>query len=56
MSMDHELLINRLRAATEDDVIRSFAGAYIKLAEHSPRELLEFFSRMIDVLIGEVEH
>lgn len=39
----------RLRAATEDDVTRALAGAYIEL-EASPVVLLEFFNRMLDVM------
>ena len=42
----------RLRAATEDDVTRALDGAYVKL-DSPAADLLEFFNRMLDVVVGE---
>ena len=50
--MDRDELIERLRAATEDDVSRALADAYVQLGEVPAADLLEFFKRMLDVLIG----
>ena len=52
--MDQEQLITRLRAATEDDVTRALDGAFVKI-DAPAADLLEFFNRMIDVLVGEDE-
>ena len=43
--------IKRLRAATEDDVTRALEAAYVKL-DAPAADLLEFFNRMFDVVIG----
>ena len=51
--MNQDQIIKRLRAATEDDVTRAYAGALIDRA--GSVDLLEFFNRMIDVMIGEEE-
>lgn len=45
-------MIKRLRAATEDDVLRAFDGAYI---DRPAADMLEFFQRMLDVMIGPPE-
>lgn len=44
--------VAELRAATEDDVQRALEGAYCQNCGE-PDVLLEFFNRMIDVLVGE---
>lgn len=44
-----------LRSATEDDVLRALDGAYISPPLSEPAELLEFFNRMVDVMLGETE-
>lgn len=51
--MDEDQIIKHLRAATEEDVRRACADAYVDLGDKSPAELLDFFNRMIDVLVGE---
>jgi hypothetical protein len=53
--MEQDETLKRLRAATEDDVRSACADAYFDLGDKSPAELLEFFNRMIDVLMGEEE-
>ena len=53
LDMEQEQIIKCLRAATEDDVARACADSYVNLDDPSPAYLLEFFNRMIDVLIGE---
>lgn len=53
--MTEPIDLRALRAATEDDVKRALAGAYVELPIASPDELLEFFQRMLDVLTGEPE-
>ncbi|WP_285020210.1 hypothetical protein [Novosphingobium sp. fls2-241-R2A-195] len=45
--------IERLRMASEDDVERAFAGAYVSLPLTDQAMALEFFNRMIDVMLGE---
>lgn len=46
-------LLNHLRNATEMDVQLALDRAYITAPLNDPDELLEFFNRMIDVLISE---
>lgn len=48
-------LLSTLRAATEDDVARALADAYVSLPLTDPAAALEFFNRMIDVITGEDE-
>lgn len=49
--MDTETLSALLRSAPQDDVTKALEGASIDVPLTSPTELLEFFHRMIDVLI-----
>lgn len=42
-----------LRDATEDDVALALDRAYISTPLSDPAELLEFFNRMVDVMLGE---
>jgi len=51
--MDRDELIRRLRAATEYDVDRARADTYADLVGTASVDLLEYFNRMVDVLIGE---
>ena len=53
--MDESQMLTRLRAATEDDVTRALEGAHIGRPNISPVELLEFYNRMIDVMVGDEE-
>ena len=53
--MDRDETLERLRAATEDDVRVACADAYVDLGDKSPAELLDFFNRMIDLVIGDKE-
>lgn len=45
--------IERLRMASEDDVERALENAYVALPLTNPVGALEFFNRMIDVILGE---
>lgn len=45
--------LSRLRAATEDDVERALADAYVGPQLPTAAHKLEFFNRMVDVLTGE---
>lgn len=49
--------LDRLRNATEDDVIAALEGSYVEDVLHgiAPDVLLEFFYRMIGVIVGEEE-
>lgn len=53
-AMDQDEIIERLRRATEDDVTRALADAYVQF-DRPAADLLEFFKRMIDVIVGEEE-
>jgi hypothetical protein len=53
--IEQDETLKRLRAATEDDVRSACADAYVNLGDKSAAELLEFFNRMLDVLVGEEE-
>lgn len=46
---------DRKAAATEDDVILALKDSYVGPVLTKPDEQLEFFLRMIDVLLGEEE-
>lgn len=45
--------VERLRMASEDDVERALENAYVALPLTNPVAALEFFNRMIDVILGE---
>ncbi|WP_395326957.1 hypothetical protein WBP06_09570 [Novosphingobium sp. BL-8H] len=45
--------LSTLRQATEDDVERALAEAYVSLPITDKAAALEFFNRMLDVLAGE---
>ena len=45
-------MMQRLRAATEDDVNRALTDAYVEFGDRPAADLLEFFNRMIDVMIS----
>jgi hypothetical protein len=53
--MDQNEMLKRLRAATEDDVTHAFEGALIERPEVPAVDLLEFFNRMMDVVVGDEE-
>lgn len=53
--MTADTTIARLRAATEDDVILALKDSYVGPVLTKPDEQLEFFLRMLDVLLGEEE-
>ena len=42
-----------LRAATEDDVVDALRDAYVRIPLLDRAQALEFFNRMIDVMLGE---
>jgi len=44
-----------MRAAQEKHVEAALEGAYVTPPLSTPAELLEFFNRMLDVLLGEAE-
>lgn len=45
--------LERLRIASEHDVERALENAYVALPLTNPVVALEFFNRMIDVILGE---
>lgn len=53
--MTADTTIERLRAATEDDVILALKDSYVGPVLTKPDEQLEFFLRMLGVLLGKEE-
>ena len=54
ISEDEEERVARLlRAATEDDVVDALKDSYVRLPLMNRAQALEFFNRMIDVMLGE---
>ena len=54
ISEDEEERVARLlRAATEDDVVDALQESYVRLPLMDRAQALEFFNRMIDVMLGE---
>jgi hypothetical protein len=51
---DHEIL-KRLRAATENEVLKALDGASVALPITTPYEGLELYNRMIDLVTGDRE-
>ena len=51
--LNEEDMITTLRTADEHTVAEALESAYITTPISEPTELLEFFNRMLDVLIGE---
>lgn len=47
--------LDRLRNATEDDVIAALDGAYVAFPLTDPAQVLETLQKLIDHLCGEVE-
>lgn len=45
--------LEALRTATEDDVTRALDGSYVSLPITNQAAALEFFNRMVDVMLGE---
>ena len=48
-----ERVAGLLRAATEDDVVDALKDAYVRIPLLDRAQALEFFNRMIDVMLGE---
>lgn len=46
-------LIKRLRAATEDHVGQALLDAYVSFPLDSRAAALEFYNRMLDVIMGD---
>jgi len=54
ISEDEEERVARLlRAATADDVVDALQDSYVRLSLMDRAQALEFFNRMIDVMLGE---
>ena len=53
--MTETATIKKLRSATEDDVLLALKDSYVGPVLTKPDEHLEFFLRMLDVLLGEEE-
>lgn len=49
-----EVSLAKLRAATEDDVAEALDDGLLALPIDSAAEMLEFYNRMIDLLVGEL--
>ena len=49
--MADDTLITLLRSATEDDVLKALEGASVQVPLANPVDLLEFYHRMVDVLL-----
>jgi len=50
---EEERVARLLRAATEDDVVDALQESYVRLPLMDRAQALEFFNRMIDVMLGE---
>ena len=48
-----ERVAGLLRAATEDDVVDALKESYVRIPLLDRAQALEFFNRMIDVMLGE---
>lgn len=49
--MTDDRLLKLLRSATEDDVLKALDCGHIKVPLTEPTELLEFYHRVVDVLL-----
>jgi hypothetical protein len=56
--MTTDELITLLRSATEDDVTKALDNAHIETPLTEPADLLEFYNRVVDVLLeaGDVKN
>ena len=54
--MGRQVDLDQLYQATEEDVARALGeGSYVKPPLSKPEDLLEFFSRMLYVLVGPAD-